>query len=553
MTAPPPPRSPAPAEAEPSTGRSAGRSAGRREWTGLAVLVLPCLLISMDLSVLMFGLPSISADLAPSATQQLWIMDAYGFALAGLLITMGAVGDRIGRRRLLLLGAGAFGAASVCAAYAHSTNVLIGMRALLGMAAATLMPSTLALIRTMFHDVHQRRTAIAVWTGGMMGGVTIGPIVGGILLNHFWWGSVFLINLPAMALLLVLGPLLLPESKAPGSGRFDFLGSALSLAAILPAVYGVKQLAVDGYRPAALGSLLLGLALGALFVMRLRRAENPLVDLHLFGNPNYRIPLLLGVAGNFVLLGFGFYNTQYMQSVLGMSPLKAALWSLAAIPMVGLGLAVSGMLSSRVRPALLLGCSYLAAAVGALALHLVKVDSPVLLLLASAGIASAGIITAQAIVGEMVLTAAPADRVGAASALNETAGEFGSALGLGLLAGVGAAVYHRHMAGATAGGLPDGALHTARETVGGAEAVAKSVQGPAGEEILDSARVAYTTGLHYVASAGAIVLVLTAVLALRGLRNLPPLPPAPKKSGEKEREAVVPDGTEAVSPSSAPA
>ena len=211
--------------------------AGRKEWIGLAVLVLPCLLISMDMSVLLFGLPFISASLKPSATQQLWIMDAYGFALAGLLITMGAIGDRIGRRRLLLIGATAFGAASVVAAYSGSAEVLIGTRALLGVAGATLMPSTMALIRNMFHDPKQRQTAISLWTGGLIGGVTLGPIVGGVLLNHFWWGSVFLINLPAMGLLLILGPLLLPEYKAAASGhRFDVLGSVLSMAAIVPAV-----------------------------------------------------------------------------------------------------------------------------------------------------------------------------------------------------------------------------------------------------------------------------------------------------------------------------
>ena len=202
----------------------------------------------MDMSVLLFGLPFISASLKPSATQQLWIMDAYGFALAGLLITMGAVGDRIGRRRLLLIGATAFGAASVVAAYSGSAEVLIGTRALLGVAGATLMPSTMALIRNMFHDPKQRQTAISLWTGGLIGGVTLGPIVGGVLLNHFWWGSVFLINLPAMALLLILGPLLLPEYKARAAGRrFDVLGSVLSMAAIFPAVYGIKQLAVDGF------------------------------------------------------------------------------------------------------------------------------------------------------------------------------------------------------------------------------------------------------------------------------------------------------------------
>ncbi len=228
------------------TTTQSGPRAGRREWTGLAVLLLPLLLVSMDVSVLYFAVPFISRDLEPSSTQQLWIFDVYGFVLAGLLITMGSLGDRIGRRRLLLIGAVSFSLASLGAAYAHTAGELIAARAILGVAGATLMPSTLALIRNMFHDEKQRRTAIAIWTGGTTSGVALGPVLSGFLLDHFWWGSVFLINVPFMAMLLLLAPALVPEFRAPQAGRFDLLGSLLSLGAVLPVIYGIKEIAANG-------------------------------------------------------------------------------------------------------------------------------------------------------------------------------------------------------------------------------------------------------------------------------------------------------------------
>jgi DHA2 family multidrug resistance protein-like MFS transporter len=512
--------------------------AGHREWTGLAVLVLPCLLISMDMSVLLFGLPFISADLRPSATQQLWIMDAYGFALAGLLITMGAVGDRVGRRRLLLIGAAAFGAASLTAAYSGSAEALIGTRALLGIAGATLMPSTLALIRNMFHDEKQRGTAIAVWTGGMIGGVTVGPIVGGVLLDHFWWGSVFLVNLPAMALLLVLGPILLPEFKAPRTAhRFDVAGSLLSMAAIFPAVYGIKELAVDGFSATAAAALAAGAVLGVAFVVRQRTAANPLVDMELFRKSAFRAPLLVNVAGNFVLLGFGLFNTQYLQSVAGMRPFTAALWSLAAMPFVSSGMGVVGALGGKVRPARLIGGSLAFSAAGALLLTLAHPGMPIIVLMCGAGIAAGGVVAAQSIVGAMVMAAAPAERAGSASALNETAGEFGGTMGMALLGSIGAAFYHHKMAAVGAAGLPADAVHAARETIGSAAAVAGQFHGAAGQALLTSARDAYSSGLHVAAIGGAVVLAGCALFALRALRDVPVPPPALKKEKEKENKS----------------
>src|SRR6516162_1285077 len=258
--------------------------AGRKEWTGLAVLLLPLLLVSMDVSVLYFAVPFIAKDLEPTSTQQLWIFDVYGFVLAGLLITMGSVGDRIGRRRLLLAGAVAFSLASLGAAYAHSAGELIAARAVQGVAGATLMPSTLALIRNMFHDEKQRRTAIATWTRPTMRRIALGPVLSGFLLDHFWWGSVFLINVPFMILLLALAPALVPEFHAPQAGRFDLISSVLSLGAVLPVIYGIKEIAAYGLDFARVLWIVAGVAVGALFVARQARSSAPMIDLKLFRN-----------------------------------------------------------------------------------------------------------------------------------------------------------------------------------------------------------------------------------------------------------------------------
>ena len=227
-------------------GAAEVRQAGRREWIGLAVLALACLLYAMDLTVLHLAVPSLSAELQPSSAELLWITDIYGFMVAGFLVTMGTLGDRIGRRRLLLLGAAAFGVLSILAALSTSAGQLIAARALLGIAGATLAPSTLSLIFSMFPDPRQRQVAIGIWITAFSAGGAIGPVLGGVLLEYFWWGSVFLLALPVMALLLVLGPRVLPEYRDPGAGRLDLVSAAMSLVAVLAVVFGLKLIAQDG-------------------------------------------------------------------------------------------------------------------------------------------------------------------------------------------------------------------------------------------------------------------------------------------------------------------
>jgi MFS transporter, DHA2 family, multidrug resistance protein len=299
--------------------------AGRREWIGLAVIALPCLLYSMDLTVLNLAVPSLTVDLKPTSTQLLWIIDIYGFLVAGSLITMGTLGDRIGRRRLLLIGAVAFGAASVLAAFSRSAAMLIASRAVLGLAGATLAPSTMSLIRNMFLDPHQRSVAIGVWISSYSAGAVIGPPIGGLLLEHFWWGSVFLVSVPMMVLVLVLGPILLPEFRDPDAGRPDPLSAVLSVAAVLGVIYGLKQIAAHGLSVLPVLSIVAGLGVGALFVRRQRHLDDPLIDLRLFKAPAFSASLATYMLATFAVFGPYVFIAQYLQLVLGLSPMQAGL------------------------------------------------------------------------------------------------------------------------------------------------------------------------------------------------------------------------------------
>ncbi|MFJ8727407.1 MFS transporter [Streptomyces sp. NPDC004166] len=486
--------------------------AGRREWTALGVLMLPLLLVSMDVSVLYFAIPSITADLEPSGTQQLWIFDIYAFVLAGLLMTMGALGDRIGRRRLLLLGAAAFGTASLVAAYANSAETLIAARAVLGIGGATLMPSTMALVRTMFTDPGQRAKAIGLWSGVMTAGIALGSVMSGVLVEYFWWGSVFLVNLPAMALLLLLGPFLLPESKNPEPGRFDLLSVPLSMAAVLPVIYGLKEIPAHGWHVQYVLSLTVGLLFAALFVHRQRTTAHPLISPALFRARGFAPALTLNLISSFAMLGSAYFTTQYLQSVLGKSALEAALWALLPSVLIGVAAPVTTQLVQKgVDRAHVVTGGFLVAACGYGTLALAGTDS-MWLVLAGAGVLAAGIVTVIAQMMDLAMGAAPAERAGAASSLMETGAEFGGALGMAVLGSIGTAVY-RH-------GIPASAPAPAHETLGGAVAVAQGLPGRAGAELLAVAREAFTSGMQAAAITGAALLLAAAALAAACLRGI---------------------------------
>jgi MFS transporter, DHA2 family, multidrug resistance protein len=401
--------------------------AGRRQWIGLAVLALPCLLYAMDLTVLNLAVPHLTAALQPSSTQLLWITDVYGFLLAGSLITMGTLGDRIGRRRLLLTGAAAFGAASALAAYATSAGMLIAARALLGVAGATLAPSTLSLIRSMFLDERQRTTAIGVWGASFSAGGAIGPLLGGVLLERFWWGSVFLVAVPPMVLLLALGPRLLPEFRDPNAGRLDLPGVALSLAAVLLVIFGLKQLAQDGLGWLPVLSVLAGLAVGMVFVGRQQALADPLIDLRLFRAPAFSASVATNTLGIFVMFGTFPFIAQYLQLVVGLSPLQAGLWLLPSGAAAILGSILVPVVLRRVRPvvAMVGGLSFMAVGL-ALLTQVGGTSGLAMVVAASVALPLASGLVFLPATG-LVVGAAPPERAGTAAAISQTGWEFGGA------------------------------------------------------------------------------------------------------------------------------
>ncbi|MGH8668720.1 MAG: MFS transporter, partial [Burkholderiales bacterium] len=438
--------------------------AGRREWTGLAVIALPCMLYSMDLTVLNLAVPALSADLKPSSAELLWIVDIYGFMVAGCLITMGTLGDRIGRRKLLLIGAAAFGVASVLAAFSTSAAMLIASRALLGVAAATLAPSTLSLIRNMFLDPQQRTVAISIWVMSYSAGAAIGPVIGGVLLEYFWWGSVFLINVPVMVLLLALAPLLLPEFRDPAAGRLDLLSAAQSLAAVLAVIYGLKRTAEHGASWLALVAILVGIGIATLFVRRQARLADPLIDFGLFRSPAFSGAIATNVLGFCVIFAVFLFIAQYLQSVLALTPLQAGLWGLPSALAFVAGSMLTPAIVRRVRPAYVIAGGMAFSAAGFVVLTAVDNGAAALAVLVGGWVVlSLGICPVVTLTTDLVLGAVPPERAGAASAISETSSEFGGALGIALLGSVVAAAYRSAMVDAEP---------QARDTLGGAVALA---------------------------------------------------------------------------------
>jgi DHA2 family multidrug resistance protein-like MFS transporter len=510
--------------------------AGTREWVGLAVLVLTAMLISFDFFVLLLALPHLSADLGADGVQQLWIMDIYGFFVGGLLITMGGLGDRVGRRRLLLVGGTGFALASVLAAYSTSPEMLIAARALLGICGATLVPSTLSLLSHMFKDPRERGLAIGIWAGAFTVGAILGPIAGGILLAHFWWGSVFLIGVPVLLLLLVLGPTLLPEFRNLEAGRLDPVSVLQSLAAILPFIYGVKEIAKDGPRPVPVAALLVGIAFGVLFVRRQHRLAHPLLDLRLFAITNVRIGLL-GLFGYALLTGAVLLLMgQWLQSVAGLSAFEAGLALVPGMITSTLASTASPILARRIRPARLIGVGLLITVAALVALTQVAFSAPLVVI--AFAVWTIGGAPVQALGIGIILGATPPEKAGSASAMPQVSNEIGAALGFALLGTVATVVYRAKMAGTLPAEVPPAAAEAANESVANAVAVARSLPEQVGEALLGPARLAFNSGMHVVAWIAAVLLAALAVLVLVKLRHEPPLGAAPAATEGPAQESA---------------
>lgn len=499
--------------------RTAPGRAGPREWAGLAVLALPVFLLSVDVTALHLALPHLSADLGATGTQQLWILDIYGFLLAGSLITMGTVGDRIGRRRLLLVGAAAFTAASVAAAYAPTAEALIAARALLGIAGATLMPSTMSLLKSMFTDDRQRATALALWMACFTAGAAAGPVIGGLLLEAFWWGSVFLMAVPVMALLLATGPFLLPEFRSPSPGRLDPLSVVLSLGALLPFIYALKKAAENGWSPALLAALAFAAVCGWLFVRRQLRMDDPLLDLSLFKMRVFSAGLGSMLAANLVMGGAMLLLIQYLQLVKGLSPSVAGAWlvpfSLASMAASLASPHLAGRLGTK--PTMLLGL-----AVGATGLVLAAFlgpDTPVVWTGTVSAVIALGMTPLGVLVMTEVMAAAPEDRSGSAAAVNETFGEMGVSLGVAAMGALAAAVYRPLMSGSLPAGTPEEAAGPARDSLSGAAAAAERLPADAADALISAAQTAFMGGFTAATATGAAVVAAVAFVIARYLNT----------------------------------
>jgi DHA2 family multidrug resistance protein-like MFS transporter len=503
---------------------SARQTAGWREWGGLALLALPTMLLGLDVTALYLVVPSLAVDLDPTATETLWIMDAYGFVIAGFLITMGTLGDRIGRRRLLMIGAVAFAAASVLAAFAPSALWLIAARALLGVAGATLMPSTLSLISTMFTDARQRALAIGVWATMFALGMAAGPVVGGALVAYFWWGAVFLLAVPVALLVLAGGPALLPEYQAR-AGRLDTLSVGLSLAAMLPIVYAIKHAAAHGIDIQTVVAVLVGGAATAAFVRRQLRLAEPLLDMKLLANRRFSAALSVLLIG---LVGFGgvmFLVTQYLQLVAGLSPTTAGLWMGPPALAMLIGAIGAPLVAGRVSPGVVMATTLALSLAGYALLAIAGTDSKQAVV-AGFALVYLGLGVIAALGTDIVVGAAPPEKSGSAAALSETVQELGIAAGVALLGSLTTAIYRSGIEAPS--GLSASVAETYADSLSGASSLANQI--PTGA--LDHARTVFTSGLNTASLAAGIAIAVASLVCFVMLRHLQPF-------GDRESEPIA--------------
>ena len=499
----------------------------RRRWLGLAVLALPTILISLDMSVLYLALPALSQDLGADQVEQLWITDIYGFMVAGLLITMGSLGDRIGRRRLLLAGGALFGVASLLAAFSISPEMLIAARALMGIAGATVAPATLALISNIFDDPKQRAFAIGVWLACFMGGNAVGPIIGGLLLASFWWGSVFLLAVPVMVVLLAAGPVLLPEYRHPENTRLDLGSVGLSLLAILPFIYGLKEVARAGAAPLPITAMGFGIVVAVVFVRRQQTAASPLIDLQLFRSVPFSVTLVMMIITAMLMGGTFLFISLWLQLVAGLTPFVAGLWLVPQMIAMIIGTLLAPILARRVRPGLLVTLGVMITAIGFVVLSRTTADGGLATVVIGFTLACGGIGGAVALGTDLVVGSAPPAKAGSAASISETSNELGIALGIAIVGSIGSIVYRTRLAGA-GDAVPEESREAALSGITGAAESAQQLGGAAGDRLLAATGAAFTSSLTTVATLGAaLVLAVVALCSSTIARSAYALEPEP--------------------------
>ena len=499
---------------------SSSDKASVKDWLGLSVLALACVLYVMDLTVLHLAVPQISAKLKPSSAQLLWIIDIYGFMVAGFLVTMGTLGDRIGRRKLLLFGSAAFGLVSVLAAYSSSAEMLVLNRAILGIAGATIAPSTLSLIFSMFRNPKERSFAIAIWISAFSAGSGLGPVLGGLVLERYSWGPVFLLALPVMVLLLLLGPFILPEYKNEKAGSIDLLSVLLSLLGILPFIYSFKKVAQGGLTWDAVFSFFTGILFIYLFLKRQSRLEDPLIDLSLFKVKSFNAALMVNVMVVFIAFGYFLFVAQFLQLILGLSPFVAGLWSLPSALAFIAGSNLVPRLTVKVKPAYVIaGCIGLAGT-GLIILSGVSIKNGLVVVITASVIISLGLAPVFGLTTELIVGSAPEEQSGSASGIAETASELGGAIGISILGSIGTYFFRERFSGDSLKAIDPEKVEAARDTLGAALEVANTLESIYKEKLIAAAQQGFISGMKTASVMCAALAVVAIMVTLSLLKNV---------------------------------
>ncbi|MCI3204412.1 MULTISPECIES: MFS transporter [Pandoraea] len=478
-----------------------------RRWWVLAIVSVALLLIVIDMTVLYTALPRLTHDLAATASAKLWIVNAYALVVSGLLLGMGTLGDRLGHKQLFLAGLVVFGVASLAAAFAPSANVLIVARGFLGVGAAMMMPATLSLIRLTFADPHEQALAIGIWASVASGGAAFGPIVGGALLEHFWWGSVFLINVPIVLIALPVAWWLIPNRGATSTQPWDWLGSLLFMVGLIGVTYAIKSAGKMSPDWTTVGvAVLVGAIFLWAFVKRQQRSEHPLLDFALFRNPVFAGAVAAALIAAAALIGMQLVFSQRLQLVLGYSPLAAGL---AGMPL-SLAAFVAGPIAGRMLPRMgstrLLSISLTMSAVG-MAGYLFLRDSGFVLWGLALVILGLGVGATMAAASHTIMQSAPPERAGMAASVEEVSYELGGALGVTFMGSLLTFVYGRAMDVPQVASLPD----TVRDSLDEAQIVAEHLSPGMADTLTTLSNTAFNLGFDAVIGTGALLLLVTAI------------------------------------------
>ncbi|MFI5836517.1 MFS transporter [Micromonospora sp. NPDC051300] len=506
-----------------------------RRWAILGVLVISLLVVVLDNTILNVALRTLADPvhgLGASQGELEWAINSYTLVFAGLLFTFGVLGDRLGRRRFLILGLALFGLASLLSAYAQDPGQLIAARALMGVGGAAIMPVTLSIISNVF-DPRERGRAIGVWAGAVGLAVAIGPVLGGALLEHYWWGSVFLINVPVVAVGVLLVALLVPESRDPSPGRVDLLGVLLSVVGLVALTYGIIDGGEHGFgRPQVWVSIVGGLAVLGWFVAHELRSDHPSLDVRLFRVPRFAAPVALVGLVFFAAMGVMFFGAFYLQLVRGYSPLESGLLFLPFAAAQLIFAPRSAAMVRRYGGRAVAAVGLLLTVVALAAFVLIDEDTPIWIFSALGFLQGAGMANIMPPATESIMSALPREKAGVGSAVSNTIRQVAGALGVAVLGSVLSAVYRDQVAPAVSA-LPEPVRDAARESVSGAYAVADRL-GPAAPRLIDAANDSFVSAMHWAAGISALVALFGMVIVFRWMPGRPLVAPDAAPATEPE-------------------